>query len=109
MSTQPTEATCASSVSDVNQLYRYRNSRPWSVLCLSLIASVIAVAVIAGAWAGLSSATDQKRIAPPPDLRKAVSKAEQTGEEIFDGAKTVLGQQRREDSNGLPAVPGEAG
>lgn len=92
------------SPSSASQIYRYRNSRPRSVLGLSIIASIVAVVVIAGAWSGLSSATDQERIAPPPDLRKVVYKAEQTGEKIVNSAKTALSEQRHDE----PSVPADA-
>ena len=97
------------SPSSASQIYRYRNSRPWSVLGLSIMASVVAVAVIAGAWSGLTSATDQERIAPPPDLRKVVSKAEQTGEKIVNGAKTALSEQRQDEATVPANAPDQVG
>lgn len=98
MPANSTEAAPASPISDAPQDYRYRNSKPWSVLGLSIIASVIAVAVIAGAWSGLSSATEDDRIAAPPDLRKVVTKAGATGEKIVDDAKTALTDRERGNS-----------
>ncbi len=62
--------------------YDYRRISSRSVFGLALLAAVGAVALLGGAWHTLETATEQEKIAEPPNLKQAVEKIEEKGKEL---------------------------
>ena len=66
-----------------DEAYRYGNTRPLAVFGLALAASLGAVALVGGMWSSLDIATEQDRIAPPPNLKEVMVSTRAEGRELI--------------------------
>jgi hypothetical protein len=69
--------------------YRYKSSRPFSVFALAAVATVGVLGMTFGAYSALTEATEQERIAPPPNLKKVVPGAKRAAGKLAHAVATM--------------------
>lgn len=70
-----------------NEEHRYTNLRPAKVFGLAAIAAGCAIALVGGAWSALDSATENERVADPPDLKRVVDEIAESSSELVARGK----------------------
>ncbi len=66
--------------------YDYGRTRAGGVFALAGLAAGAALLLVWGAWSTLEGATQDQRIAPPPDLKSVVESVEAKGEQLAERA-----------------------
>lgn len=89
----------------------YANSRPLLVFSLAALAAIGAVGAVYGTWSALDTATQEDKIAEPPNLKNVVATIGEESRDLAKDAKVRLskGQEdverlAREDSGDDQAV-----
>ena len=67
-------------------IHNFSKSRAGGVFALAGLAAGAALLLVWGAWSTLEGATQDQRIAPPPDLKSVVESVEAKGEQIAERA-----------------------
>lgn len=79
--------------------YRYQATRPLTVFGLALGAAAGAVVLVGATWAGLEQASEERRLAPPPDLKGVVQSSADGSRALLDNVTNEIGDRRRKDSD----------